>query len=235
MNLLEKIRTKPDLQDPSNQHSETTAKSTSVMRILRLVLPVVIAGAALCLSAGSPVFAKAGHQQTRRRHQQSILPQWKRSTRWAPSCLRFPRTGFSLLSIAGGSTMSELRSSVAESFSLTQGGPFYRLQVKFGHAQNERARVFNRALVGMIVAWLPLLVLSIVQGTAYGKQVQIPFLRDFAVHSLSRSFAHPHPRGISPNRKGQPISWTLERSLVRRAKQTRGFDSSFSLPLLAGT
>ena len=72
--------------------------------------------------------------------------------------------------------MSELRSSVAESFSLTQGGPFYRLQVKFGHAQNERARVFNRALVGMIVAWLPLLVLSIVQGTAYGKQVQIPFL-----------------------------------------------------------
>ena len=62
MNLPEKIRTKPDLQDPSNQHSETTAKSTSVMRILRLVLPVVIAGAALCLSAGSPVFAKAGHQ-----------------------------------------------------------------------------------------------------------------------------------------------------------------------------
>jgi len=78
--------------------------------------------------------------------------------------------------------MSELRSSVAESFSLTQGGPFYRLQVKFGHAQNERARVFNRALVGMIVAWLPLLVLSIVQGTAYGKQVQISFLRDFAVN-----------------------------------------------------
>jgi len=31
--------------------------------------------------------------------------------------------------------MSELRSSVAESFSLTLGGPFYRLQVKFGHAQ----------------------------------------------------------------------------------------------------
>jgi hypothetical protein len=71
---------------------------------------------------------------------------------------------------------------VAESFSLTQGGPFYQLQVKFGHARAERARVLGRALLAMIVAWLPLFILSIVQGAAYGKQVQIPFLRDLAVN-----------------------------------------------------
>jgi hypothetical protein len=34
----------------------------------------------------------------------------------------------------------------------------------------------------MAVAWLPLLILSIIQGSAYGKQLQIPFLRDFAVN-----------------------------------------------------
>jgi hypothetical protein len=79
-------------------------------------------------------------------------------------------------------SMSELHSSVAEIFSLTQGGPLYRLQVRFGRARGERARILHRALFAMVVAWLPLLVLSIVQGAAYGKQLQIPFLRDFAVN-----------------------------------------------------
>jgi hypothetical protein len=78
--------------------------------------------------------------------------------------------------------MSELRSFLAEGFSLTQGGPFYRLQLLFGHAQEERTRVLRRALFAMVVTWLPLLVLSIIQGSAYGKQLQVPFLRDFAVN-----------------------------------------------------
>jgi hypothetical protein len=78
--------------------------------------------------------------------------------------------------------MSELRSSVAESFSLTQGGLFYRLHLLFSPAQEERARILRRTLFTMVVAWLPLLVLSIIQGTAYGKQLQIPFFRDFAVN-----------------------------------------------------
>jgi hypothetical protein len=78
--------------------------------------------------------------------------------------------------------MSEIHSSVAESFSLTRGGPLYRLQLRFGHAQEERARVIRRALFAIAVTWLPLLVLSIIQGLAYGKEVRIPFLRDFAVN-----------------------------------------------------
>jgi hypothetical protein len=78
--------------------------------------------------------------------------------------------------------MSELHSSVAETFSLTQGGPLYRLLLRFGRAQQERARVLRRALFAMVVAWLPLLVLSTIQGSAYGKQLQIPFLHDFAVN-----------------------------------------------------
>ncbi len=78
--------------------------------------------------------------------------------------------------------MSEIHSSVAENFSLTRGGPFYRLQVRFGYAHEERARVVRRALFAIVVTWLPLLVLSLVQGLAYGKEVRIPFLRDFAVN-----------------------------------------------------
>ncbi len=78
--------------------------------------------------------------------------------------------------------MTELRSSEAESFSITQGGPFYRLQVRFGPHRGERAQVLHRALRVVLITWLPLLLLSIIQGVAYNKQLQIPFLRDIAVN-----------------------------------------------------
>jgi hypothetical protein len=74
--------------------------------------------------------------------------------------------------------MTEILSSVAESFSLTRGGPFYRLQLPFGPAREERAQTLRRTLFAIVVTWLPLLILSIVQGLAYGRQVQIPFLHD---------------------------------------------------------
>jgi hypothetical protein len=79
--------------------------------------------------------------------------------------------------------MSEANSSRAESFSLTRGGPFHRLLVKLGRAGDERQRVVRRALFATVVAWLPLLILSLTQGRAYGGQIQIPFLRDFAVNA----------------------------------------------------
>jgi hypothetical protein len=44
-------------------------------------------------------------------------------------------------------------------------------------------RVARRALMAVLVTWVPLLVLSAVQGLAYGQQVRIPFLRDFAAYA----------------------------------------------------
>jgi membrane protein YdbS with pleckstrin-like domain len=79
--------------------------------------------------------------------------------------------------------MSEVKSSAAENFSLTRGGPFHRILVHLGRASDERRRVVNRALFATLVTWLPLLVLSLAQGVAYGSQVKIPFLRDFAVNA----------------------------------------------------
>jgi hypothetical protein len=78
--------------------------------------------------------------------------------------------------------MTEIHSSVAENFSLTRGGPLYWLQVRFGRAPNERSRVIRRTLFAIAGTWVPLLVFSLIQGSAYGKQLQIPFLRDFAVN-----------------------------------------------------
>jgi hypothetical protein len=78
--------------------------------------------------------------------------------------------------------MIETKSSVAEHFSITRGEPLHWLLVRFGHVSDERERVIARALVAVLFTWLPLLVLSLAQGQAYGTQVKIPFLRDIAVN-----------------------------------------------------
>src|SRR5215831_3611942 len=79
------------------------------------------------------------------------------------------------------SLTERLTSHAAEQFSLVRGGPLYRLQVRFGFAQEERARVVRRAVFAVALCWLPLLLLSLAQGQAYNRQIQIPFLFDLAV------------------------------------------------------
>ena len=41
----------------------------------------------------------------------------------------------------------------------------------------------KRALLSILVTWVPLLILSLLQGTAYGRKIPVPLLRDFAVHA----------------------------------------------------
>ena len=78
--------------------------------------------------------------------------------------------------------MSEIESSLAENFSITRGGPLHWLLVRIGQADDERQRVVRRAVGAALVSWLPLLVLALIQGQAYGTQIKIPFLRDLAVN-----------------------------------------------------
>jgi hypothetical protein len=75
-----------------------------------------------------------------------------------------------------------LHSPLVDGFSMTQGGPFYRLQVRFGYAGQQRRRVVRRALFAVLLTWLPLFILSLLQGQAYGTQTGIPVLHDFAVN-----------------------------------------------------
>ena len=78
--------------------------------------------------------------------------------------------------------MSEVNSSLAENFSLIRGGPLHWLFVRTGLAGTDRDRVTNRTLLAVGLTWLPLLVLSFLQRLAYGPDITIPFLRDFAVN-----------------------------------------------------
>jgi hypothetical protein len=78
--------------------------------------------------------------------------------------------------------MAQIRSSLAETFSITHGGPLHSLLVRFGHAGDEPRPVVRRALLAILITWVPLFVLSLSQGLAWGHQITIPFLRDFAVN-----------------------------------------------------
>jgi hypothetical protein len=76
----------------------------------------------------------------------------------------------------------DVNSSVAENFSLTRGGPFYRLMYIFGLVENKHNQVVKRALLGIVLCWFPLLVLTLIQGLAVGSKVRVPFLLDYGVH-----------------------------------------------------
>lgn len=76
---------------------------------------------------------------------------------------------------------SETDSHMVDQFSLVEGGLIYRFQLAIHMAMPNRSGVAKRAFLTTLVTWLPLLLLSVLQGRALGSQVQIPFLHDFAV------------------------------------------------------
>lgn len=78
--------------------------------------------------------------------------------------------------------MSDITSTLADNFSLIRGGPLHGFLVRLARPGDERRRVIHMALVVALITWLPLLVLSLVQGEAYGSKVNIPFLRDLSVN-----------------------------------------------------
>jgi hypothetical protein len=68
-------------------------------------------------------------------------------------------------------------------FLLTEGGPTYRLETRVGLIRANSTRILRRALLSILLTWIPLLILSALQGNAMGHMVPVPFLRDFAVHA----------------------------------------------------
>ncbi len=67
-------------------------------------------------------------------------------------------------------------------FSLVLGGPLYQLWRR-ARLSGDALELLRRRLVVMaLLAWLPLLVLSIAEGHAWGGGVKLPFLHDIEMH-----------------------------------------------------
>jgi hypothetical protein len=72
--------------------------------------------------------------------------------------------------------------SEQEDFSLVLGGPLYQLWRRL-HAAGPALDLVARRMIGSaLVAWLPLLVMTVYEGVAIGHAVPVPFLYDFAAH-----------------------------------------------------
>jgi hypothetical protein len=69
-----------------------------------------------------------------------------------------------------------------QDFSLVLGGPLFQLLRRVHLSGDALDLVRQRILILSLLAWLPLLVLSALEGQALGGSVAVPFLRDVDVH-----------------------------------------------------
>jgi hypothetical protein len=79
--------------------------------------------------------------------------------------------------------MSSPSSTDQPDFSLVRGGPWYRLQTRLHLCTPDSLRAGRRAALYVLVAWLPLAILSMIQGSAFDLSDRIPFFRDVAVQA----------------------------------------------------
>ena len=69
-----------------------------------------------------------------------------------------------------------------KNFSVVVGGPVYDLLLRFHLVRQTLPNVWRRIVALMVVIWLPLLLLSLKEGLAFGHKVRIPFLCDLAMY-----------------------------------------------------
>jgi hypothetical protein len=67
-------------------------------------------------------------------------------------------------------------------FSLVNGGPLYRLWQRTGLVGDAMQWAHRRVLAALLLTWLPLLLLSLIDGRAWSGGVVLPFLKDADTH-----------------------------------------------------
>jgi len=82
----------------------------------------------------------------------------------------------------GDQTAHETAESAVRNFSIAVGGPLYDLLLRFHLVRQTLPNVRRRIVAVLAVSWVPLLLLSLKDGLAFGHQVRIPFLYDFTVY-----------------------------------------------------
>ena len=80
------------------------------------------------------------------------------------------------------STSGEPRVTEPRDFSLVLGGPLYQLLRRSRLSGDTLELLHRRIIVLTAVAWVPLLLLSIAEGAAWGGRVTLPFVYDVDMH-----------------------------------------------------
>jgi hypothetical protein len=72
---------------------------------------------------------------------------------------------------------------VSRPFLLMEGGPLFHIQKRIGLIKLTAPFKKRMALLAALITWVPLLVLSQMQGLAFGHAIPVPFLSDFGVYT----------------------------------------------------
>jgi len=83
---------------------------------------------------------------------------------------------------SGDQNARETADSAVRNFSIVVGGPVYDLLLHFHLVRQTLPNVWRRIVALLVITWLPLLLLSLREGLAFGHQVRIPFLYDCATY-----------------------------------------------------
>jgi hypothetical protein len=85
---------------------------------------------------------------------------------------------FSRLSSAAGKRATPVTPPSQTDFSLVLGGPLYQLMRRAHVADDAFGLARTRLVLIVVIAWVPLLVLSVLEGQALGGPAAVPFLKD---------------------------------------------------------
>lgn len=72
---------------------------------------------------------------------------------------------------------------LAPEFSLILGGPLYQLLRRSHMSDDVLGHLWRRIIAIPLIAWLPLLLISMFNGNLLSDAVAVPFLKDFEVHT----------------------------------------------------
>lgn len=114
-------------------------------------------------------------------------------------------------------------------FSLVLGGPLYQLWRRAHLAGDTLDLLRRRIVITVLLTWLPLLLLSVVEGHAWAGSVPLPFLYDLDVHLrlllavplliLAELIVHQRMRGV--------VGQFLSRGLIPNAAREK-FDAAIT-------
>ncbi|HET9795416.1 MAG TPA: hypothetical protein VFS34_13265 [Thermoanaerobaculia bacterium] len=90
------------------------------------------------------------------------------------------------------------------SFTISGGGPFFRFLCRLGLAGDEMEFLSRRIVAASAVAWIPLAILSIFGGRAWGNAVRVPFFSDIDLYARLLL--------------GLPLLFVAERVVFRRTR-----------------
>ena len=68
-------------------------------------------------------------------------------------------------------------------FLLMEGGPLFNIEKRVGLIRKNAPLTIRRAIFAALFTWVPLLLLSAMQGRAFGHTVPVPLLRDFSAYT----------------------------------------------------